>query len=442
MFSWSDTARAAFGSCLPCLPSPRHDDNDDRDHSVRRDELESLLQSADFTDAEMDADALSLHSHIGQQGGRKRVKRKRTKNKGSISLFGFDLFGRPLPDPEAEGEDGEQDGRSRISRISSSTLDSDAAPLADDAIAQLSTQTQSRQEEEEERRARKRLRKQQKTTALLNAQDDAFEGFQGSGALAPARDEFGAFQQAPHIEGNDVMDPEFVHIEGGGADEAYGDADADFDAGSYVRTAAPRSDSGSGTRSRTSASNTESRPHRVPLPPSSGGSRSPSSPGPGPNPNPRSKPQRSKKSGKRSTTTASSTTTSQPRSPTSAAPAPHVDIASHEGFPQDAAFEGVPQDGEGFPAAQPFKRGLKLTGESVHGDQERTFPSPGLSSTRGFPSPGLGGGFPSPGLGGGGFPSPGLGRSGGFPSPGLGGRKNSLSMGGQGAFLARTGEDP
>lgn len=396
-FNWSDHARALFSFCLPCLYSTRNDDDDDEHaHAARRDELESLLQDADFTDRELDADALSLHSHIGRQDGRKRVKRTRATNKRSITLFGFDLFGRPLPDLE----DDERGAPSRVSRISSSTLDSDAAPLAEDAIAQLSGQTQSRRAADEERKARKWRRRQQKVAARLGAQDDAFEGFQGSGAVATPPDDFGAFQQAGR---------EFVHIQGGGADDA--DADADFDAGSYVRTAAPRSDSGSGTRS---ASNTQPQPHHIPLPPSSGGSHSPT------------RPKRSKKSGKRSTAT-TSPATSQPRSPTSAVPAPHVDIASpsHDGFAQNDTFEGVPQDGDAFQASQALKRGLRLTGESVHGDQER-FPSAGLSTARGS----------------GRFPSPGLGRSGGFPSPNLGGRKNSLSMGGQGAFLARTGEDP
>jgi len=128
----------------------------------------------------MDADALSLHSHIGRQDGRKRVKRTRRKNRRSITLFGFGLFGRPVP----ELEDDEGDAPSRVARISSSTLDSDARPLAEDAIAQLSAQPQSRHAADEERKARKRRRRQQRAAARLDTQSGAFEGFQGSGAPA------------------------------------------------------------------------------------------------------------------------------------------------------------------------------------------------------------------------------------------------------------------
>jgi hypothetical protein len=172
-FSWSDTARAAFAYCLPYLPSSerRGTDNDDDDNDgrqgSRRDELESLLQSAEHSDAEMDVDALSLHSRLGQHHDVRRTSRrkKRARKKGSIMLCGFDLFGRPLriatgadedDDNENITSDGEHDRvGERISRISSSTLDSDAAPLADDAIAALSAQTQVPQEAREARRALK-----------------------------------------------------------------------------------------------------------------------------------------------------------------------------------------------------------------------------------------------------------------------------------------------
>ncbi|KAF8588178.1 hypothetical protein K439DRAFT_687219 [Ramaria rubella] len=405
-FSWSDTAQAVFGSCLPylrCFPTSHNNDTDVGDLS-RRDELESLLQGAEFSDAEMDADALSLHSQLGRQNGRKRIQRKRGRNRRTITLFGFDLFGRPLPDPEASGggSDHEHDIDSRrISRMSSSTLDSDAAPLADDAIAELSTQTQARQEAEEARKARKQRHKQKKAAASLAAHADAFEGCPGSG---PLPEDFGAFQQAP-------ADQSFIHGHSGSAEEVYGDEEeeADFGASSYIRKAAPRSDSGSGSRSRTSASMSNTQElatvpaHHVPLPPSSAGSSAA----------PASKAKRSKKSGKRSATTTSSN--SQPRSPTTEAYVPHVDIASptREGFVLGNTFEGIPNDGGAF----------GLEGEDI--------PDTGLSSPRDLPSPGFARDLPSPGLG----------KSRGFPSPGLGGRKNSLSVSGNGAFLARTGHD-
>ena len=407
-FSWSDTARAVFGSCLPCLPSSeRHDTSDVLHQGSRRDELESLLQSAEHSDAEMDVDALSLHSRIGQRDGRRRSSRKkRGRNKGSISLFGFDLFGRPLRSlggEEDQDSDREHNSNQRISRISSSTLDSDAAPLADDAIPRLSAQTQARREEDEARearKARKRMRKAAKLAPNLDEHGDEFEGFPGSG---PTQDDFGAFQEA--------------HSPAGA--ESSGESNADFDAGSYVRTAVPRSDSGSGTRSPTSASvSNTSDPVRayqvLRLHPSSPGPVSPAAPSPKP------KSKRSKKSGKRSATTVSSSA-SQPRSPTDTAYIPRIDIASptFEGFPEDDTFEGVP----GGNVSHAFS--LKLTGESVHGDSEGNF-----SNSRGLPVPGL----PK-------FPSQGLGRSNEFPSRALGERKNSLSMSGKGVFLARTGDD-
>jgi len=398
-FSWSDAARALFGPCIQCLSSSNKADSEDEQQRPRRtdrDELEGLLQNPGFSDGEMDADAFSLHSHFGLS---RKSRKKRGKKKGSIRLFGYDLFGRPIHlDEDSEAEDHTR----RISRMSSSTLDSDAAPLTDEAIAQISVEAETRRETDEARRARKERRRQNKIAALLNTQDEDFEGFPGSG---PVAEEFGTFQTAPSPVSED--DPDFVKVEGGGADEA--DADADFDAGSYVRTTTRRSDSGSGTRSRTSASMSHAQevtipPHQVPLPPSSAGSSS-------------ARRSKSKKSGKRSATTGSSGTSSQPRSPTIYTPAPHVGIVSPTwaGNPQHAAeFEGVPADDDFTPPPS----ALKLTGQSVHGDT--VFPSPGFSA-------------------GGGFPTTGFGRSDAFPSPGLGGRRKSSSFGG--AFLARTGDD-
>ncbi|KIJ37424.1 hypothetical protein M422DRAFT_50492 [Sphaerobolus stellatus SS14] len=410
-FSWADAARAVFGPCLQCLPGPRETGSDDDEQQpqrpVRREELESLLQNPGFSDGEMEADAVSLHSQIGRTGGVRRPRKKRGKKKGNIRLFGYDLFGRPLQlDEESDAEDQAEDQR-RISRMSSSTLDSDAAPLADDSIARLAAEAEARQEAEAARKARKERRKQKKIAALLNTQNSEFEGFLGSG---PAGDDFGAFQAASSPTS---PDPDFIHVERGGADDA--DADADFGAGSYVRNTSRRSDSGSGTRSRTSASvsNTQelSIPaHLIPLPPSSAGSSS-------------GLRKKSKKSGKRSQTTGSSATSSQPRSPTAFSPAPHIGIVSPtwSTHPRSIEFEGVPADDD-FTTPSPTLS--KVSGQTAHGESEfstSAFPSPGLSSGQGFPTPGFS-------------------RSNAFPSVGFGGRRNS-SLGGGGAFLARTGDD-
>jgi hypothetical protein len=120
-----------------------------------RNDLEDLLaDSGSATTA--DAETLSLHSNSGPP------RRKRARFTKHIRLFGWDLFGRRqpirLPDDDEEeggvgggGEGGreepvEQRKKKRRSRrgghrrpspvtISSSTLDSDAAPLDSAAIA-------------------------------------------------------------------------------------------------------------------------------------------------------------------------------------------------------------------------------------------------------------------------------------------------------------------
>ncbi|KAK7050230.1 hypothetical protein R3P38DRAFT_3387068 [Favolaschia claudopus] len=117
--SWNDTLRATLGSCLTCLPCAHptpttSNDSDDDEYApsnsvrgVRRarpDELEGLLADAhsshsssadgdegwrDQGDAAADADAISLHSHLGPRG-RRRVPPRTPKH---ISLWGFNLFG-------------------------------------------------------------------------------------------------------------------------------------------------------------------------------------------------------------------------------------------------------------------------------------------------------------------------------------------------------------
>jgi hypothetical protein len=121
--SWNDTVRAAFGSCVPCLTCSRtkntaNADGDSDDEytntnssvrGVRRaraDELEGLLADAQSSrssssaddgwggggpggDAAADADAISLHSHLGPRGRRRPPPR----TPRHISLWGFDLFG-------------------------------------------------------------------------------------------------------------------------------------------------------------------------------------------------------------------------------------------------------------------------------------------------------------------------------------------------------------
>lgn len=247
-----------------------------------REELEGLLESSE-TDNE--AETLSLHSDIdGQRKDKnRRVRRKKRRfgKKKVVTVFGYNLFGKPLVDSDAEDDANENDAGPSSSRNtthtrnefgieSTSTLDSDAAPVADAEIANLSLrwdppQTEeelAREEEEqrlrEEQRDKKRERRELKKAAAALAagiDEDEFEGYPGSGSYAPshhaparqlfqtdAGEEFGPFTQANH-----TIPPTNVH------DEADGDA-ADFGAESYIRKAGSvRSGSRSGSNSSSSA---------------------------------------------------------------------------------------------------------------------------------------------------------------------------------------------
>lgn len=186
-FSWSDGLRAALSPCLTCLKSREDSDNEDSQNRnrgpdfvprARADELEGLLADSD------DAETLSLHSNIGQGGKRK----KRARRGKTIKLFGFDLFGKP-PIHLPEDEDDSLAPPRRTRTISSSTVDSDAAPLDPATIAQLSAaraaesvaQEEADRAAKEERRRRRRERKAQKAAlaaALERGEGADFEGFQ------------------------------------------------------------------------------------------------------------------------------------------------------------------------------------------------------------------------------------------------------------------------
>ena len=268
-FSWSDSFRATLGSCLPCL-SRSIDSDDEPDQQAgrggprsAREELERLLDEP-MTDHE--AETMSLHSNVGDARRKKKMKRKMYKR---IRILGVDLFGRrPVP---VEEDEGDADGLIRGSRartISTSTLDSDAAPLADDAINDFTARAQRRwapdvteeqlaAEEEaererfetEERRARRTERRGLKRLAEMgifnnHQNSDEFEGFVGSGSgVLPVADEFGPFvgSQAGELPAQREQEDDGV---------------ADFDAAAYTtkRGAGQNGSSHSRMHSRTSAS--------------------------------------------------------------------------------------------------------------------------------------------------------------------------------------------
>ncbi|KAF8056599.1 hypothetical protein FPV67DRAFT_643411 [Lyophyllum atratum] len=423
-FSWSDTFQIAFSSCLPCLSKPSSPgasastdsllDNPTahRIPRARADELQGLL-----ADSDAEAERMSLHSNPGRS--RKRTKRKKDKR---ITLFGYDLFGHAPPPIQLPDSDDEGGGRPRgaptpITRSSSLTFDSDAAPLDPSTIATISTSSaalRAREEAEEEerwakaerrekRRQRKELKKVAKALALAEQGQD-FEGFQGSGSGFPS-EEYGPFVRG----GNENVDDE-------------GDADADLDGALYARKHTTGNGSGSDSRSRTSASRSQQshgdqpysqRAHQRRLSESQV-----NAPPPG---GTDSAVPRKKKSKSKSSTTTRSTASRASRSNTSGSTSQSPSLAS----PVSPTFTGS----ENFPKSK-----LSIADSDFDGSQglpEIDLPTSALRG--GFPSTGLRGGFPSQGFK-------------GFPSSGLGGppkieRRDSLLARG-GAFLATRGDPP
>ena len=295
-FSYTDNIRAAFASCLPCFTASRSEpasnspsNAPNASPSEPRSTSTSARPSSSSNDLEQllrdsDSDALSLHSNLGAAARRRARHRRRPKF--SVTLFGYTLFGRPpiyLSD-----EDGEDDphggGRARaLVTNSSSTLDSDAAPLdastierltSPDHLAALAAQRENERrrleaEDEARRKAERRARRKERKArgraeALLSltgasplADIDAFEGFQGSG-MVPTSSPFHhqAVEVIPNRPGADGLgrDGDFDDSNASHSGDA---DDADLGGELYTRKKKPSgalSASGSESRSRTSAS--------------------------------------------------------------------------------------------------------------------------------------------------------------------------------------------
>lgn len=259
-FSYKDSIRAALASCMPCFsgiaPVNSNDNarSDVRTHRSPSNELEGLLR-----DTDTEIETLSLHSNIG--AGRRKPRKRPAF---SLTLFGYTLFGRP-PIYLSDDEDERGWRRRALGTASSSTLDSDAAPLDASTIARLSSpdraETEQRRRDEEaqrkvERKARRRERRERErmsTLLSLNggslAKGGGFEGFQGSGesVISPLpADEFG-----PFVRGQEELSA--IGGEGEGSDDV---DDADLGGELYTRKKRQPvwSGSGSDSRSRTSAS--------------------------------------------------------------------------------------------------------------------------------------------------------------------------------------------
>jgi len=319
-FSWTDTLQIAFSSCLPCIkpaadngevssPSQQNlDPTANRIPRARHDELQGLLMDPD-TDGE--AETMSLHSNPGnsRRGKNKKRKSKRLNNNGSnnprsITLFGYSLFGVPVGGGVQLPDDGEDalyaNSRHRprqdslapstiLTTHSSSTFDSDAAPLESAVIDALSSPTAvaaaaqasaeveaQRQKEKEERRQRRREKKEMKrlaeALALERGGDDGeFEGFQGSGDLSRSTSGYPRIPNSMRAGGTTASDSG-----SGSAKDGYGhfvsapkaprqnmddedDDAADLDGGLYASKARHdgQTNNGSDSRSRTSASVSE-----------------------------------------------------------------------------------------------------------------------------------------------------------------------------------------
>lgn len=282
-FSYTDNVRAAFASCLPCFTTSRSESasnppanaeprstSNTAEPSSSSNDLEHLLRDPD-------SDGISLHSNLGAAVHRRARHRRRPKF--SLTLFGYTIFGRPpiyLSDEEEDDSHG-TGGRARaLLTNSSSTLDSDAAPLdastierlaSPDHLAALAAQRENerRQLEAEEarkkteRRARRQERKARARAAALMSLTGAsphqdivpFEGFQGSKS-----------GMAPSHQAVEVI-PDHLAPFGAGGDDDFdgcqsGDADdADLGGELYARKkklSGTLSGSGSDSRSRTSAS--------------------------------------------------------------------------------------------------------------------------------------------------------------------------------------------
>ena len=301
-FSWSDTVKIAFTSCLPCLKpnsdqlseqeDQLHDPTENRILRARPDELQGLLADVD-TDG--DAETLSLHSNPGRT--KRNMKKKRTKrhdNPRRITFFGYNLFGRPIQLPDEDDALLRGNGNmTPTTAHSTSTFDSDAAPLDSDAIAALSTSNTAqdsadieaqRLKEKEERRQRRREKNRLKRLGEsmvaqgIIGDGDVFEGFQGSGgfkapllrkdhsripsATLPASDS----GSGSALSGSAQEYGPFVAASGQYLPRVDDDHDdADFDGGVYVQKkhSGKGSHHSSDSRSRISTSTANREPQRA-----------------------------------------------------------------------------------------------------------------------------------------------------------------------------------
>ena len=399
-FSWSDTVKIAVTSCLPCL-KPNVSEHEDQPHNptinriprARPDELQGLLADVD---TDVDAETLSLHFNPGR--AKRNMKKKRAKrhdNPRRITFFGYNLFGRPiqLPDEDDALYRGNITPSTTVTAHSTSTFDSDAAPLDSDTIAALSSSNSAaaaqastdieaqRLKDKEERRKRRRekngLKRLGESMAAqgIIGDGDVFEGFQGSGgfkapllrkdhsripsdsgsgsAVSGSAQEYGPFVVAP-----DKYLPQ--------PDDDHDDADLDGGVYAHKKHVGKGSRGSSDSRSRTSTSTTNHGPHRALPNPNNVPAQSQS---------PSSQPQLGRKRNSRTSATAGTSTTSQ---------SPSLPSPISSAFSNEIVSPRTVEEGQGFFDAE------DSVGPSIPDDIKK--PVGELSTSR------LGGEFPMTGF--------------------------------------------
>ncbi|KAF7292192.1 hypothetical protein MIND_01246500 [Mycena indigotica] len=380
--TWRDTLHAALSAgcaCVPCLAGASAgrvalpDDDDDEQgqggrgqrtdsegryvaRRARADELEGLLADAGNDDdaawgrggagdAAADADAISLHSHLGPRG-RRRVPPKTPRH---ISLWGWNLFGsgRAKGAVRLEGEEGTPGDRRSLGLTRSGSTTDLLASAAQDA--QPRELTEADVERRAQRRARKEMRRMAKAVARsLPSESSDPPSLPGTPGYAGIPAPFLHVETAPP-----QPQPTPIPLDD--------DDEADLDGLSYARRAPRLSAGGSQTQSRSSGRSSGSgdgRPAYRDAPP-----YSPSTPSPlvGAPPIPKtqsSKKSKSKsKSDRRSTRSKSSATSSTLASPSTATFPSPLNPASQSredfgGFVQGKAreeFDGTPGGFDGTP---------------------------------------------------------------------------------------------
>lgn len=351
---------------------------------ARPNELEGLL--ADSGDTDTEAETMSLHSNFGA-AERRRRKRRGVK---TITIFGWNLFGRPpihLPDDE---EDALLTSRRTLAQnkpgaLSSSTLDSDAAPLDTAAIehmqitsAQLderaaAVEAESKRLKEERRQLRRERRELQKmaqalTLAAAEGSTGVEEGSEGHRHTTSLLQDHPPSPPPPptHSGISNGLGGIVAFFKGNPSDTEPDSDEADLGGHIYARRATSMHSNGSDSRSRTSASmsnpdqSTQYNHHYqsspVPLPHSAHSDLTSNADEP-----PRkAKSSKSKSSKSHSSNRSLSSTSQSPSLPspihTSFLPSPAV-VLPHSPLSLSAPlqeFEGYPADGgasSGFPSA-------------------------------------------------------------------------------------------